>query len=71
MTTSPRKMHSARLSLIRELTGIYSRRFTFLESQSFLNAYTHESTIGYPKTEAVQRSWDYYFAGRNVFGGER
>lgn len=63
---SPRKAHAARLQLIAELLGTYYRPLTFTESESLLNAFEYESSVGYPREVAMQRAMDYYFAGRRT-----
>lgn len=66
-TTTPRQQHAERLALIKDLDGAYNRRFTFHESEAFLEAVEYYLSEGYPQEHATMYAYDHYFAERGAF----
>lgn len=69
---STRQHYYQNLSTIAKVTGDpYFRRMSYVEADSWLAAFNHEAAQGYPHEMACSRAWDFYFAGRQVFGANR
>lgn len=63
---SAREEHCERLSIIAEITGSYNRRFSFKESETFMETMEGYEAEGYPVRDAAQRAYDHYFVDRGV-----